>query len=186
MTRYSADDDATLVNQTLQGRKEAFGRLYDRYARLVRATVHDPGRDPAAVEDLVQETFLRAYRLLPRLRDPVRFGAWLAGIARRVACEDLRSRRRSRVAFAYPPDTPAPPPAGPDADELTALLDAVSRLPARERLAVHAFYLDDGGLPRVAELLGLSRSGAYALLRRALDRLACRLSEPVRSEETHP
>lgn len=169
------DDDAALVAQALRGRREAFGRLYDRYARLVRAAVYHPGRDPAAAEDLVQETFLRAYRLLPRLREPSRVGGWLAGIARQVDREDRRRRRRARVEFRAPPDA-ATQDLRPDADDLDDLLAAVTELPERERLAVHAFYLDGGGLPRAADVLGLSRSGVYALLRRALDRLACRLS----------
>jgi len=186
MTPPHSTDDAALVALCRRGRREAFGRLYDRYARLVRAALFDPGRDAAAAEDLVQETFLRAWRLLPRLRDPSRVGAWLAGIARQVGREDRRRRRRGRLEFrGATPDAAAV--ADESADDLDAVLAAVARLPERERLAVHAFYLDDGGLPAAAELLGLSRSGAYALLRRALDRLARRLSgEPVRPEEHHP
>jgi RNA polymerase sigma-70 factor (ECF subfamily) len=44
--------DAKLVARTLAGDREAFGRLYDRYARLVRAVALDATRDPAAVQDL--------------------------------------------------------------------------------------------------------------------------------------
>ena len=77
--------DAELVASVLSGDREAFGRLYDRYARLVRAVVYDVASDWSTVQDLTQECFLRAYQNLARLRQPDRFGHWLVGIARQVA-----------------------------------------------------------------------------------------------------
>ena len=54
--------DADLVASVLAGDREAFGGLYDRYARLVRAVVYGVARDWPTVQDLTQECFLRAYR----------------------------------------------------------------------------------------------------------------------------
>jgi RNA polymerase sigma-70 factor, ECF subfamily len=58
--------------------------LYDRYAAIVRAIVAGVSGDWYVADDVVQECFLRAYRKLATLRDPRRFEAWLAGIARQV------------------------------------------------------------------------------------------------------
>ncbi len=58
---HDALSDADLVAQTLAGNREAFGHLYDRYARLVRALVCGVTLDWPMVQDLTQETFLRAY-----------------------------------------------------------------------------------------------------------------------------
>jgi RNA polymerase sigma-70 factor (ECF subfamily) len=74
--------DADLVAGTLSGNHEAFGELYDRHARMVRAVVAGVSGDWFAAEDMAQECFLRAYRSLARLRDPGRFGPWVVGIAR--------------------------------------------------------------------------------------------------------
>src|SRR5688500_4501506 len=82
--------DADLVARTLAGTPESFGRLYDRYVRLVHATCFDVTGD--AAEDLVHETFVRAHRGLPALREPDRFAAWLLGIAHRV-CKDWERKR---------------------------------------------------------------------------------------------
>ena len=62
--------DAELVAQTLAGNREAFGDLYDRYARLVRSVVCGVTWDWPMVQDLTQESFLRAYRKLGSLREP--------------------------------------------------------------------------------------------------------------------
>ena len=174
--------DAELVAETLAGNRTAFAVLYDRYARLVRAVACSASVEPAAVHDLTQECFLRAYRNLARLRDPERFGAWLTGIARQVVRERRRSLRRDRHRFVgQPPEVACHEEARPveEDEELDALLRRVAQLDERERLAIHAYYLEGRDVRQAAELLGLSRSGTYALLARAVARLAdlTRLSE---------
>ena len=99
MKEATANDDAELVARTLAGDRDCFGQLYDRYARLVRAVVRPASSDDAAMHDLAQDCFLRAYRGLERLREPEKFGPWLVGIARQVAAECRRKQRRDRHQF---------------------------------------------------------------------------------------
>src|SRR5262249_32923256 len=77
-------DDSQLVEAALDGNRSAFGRLYQRYARMVHGILlaRVPLRD---VDDLVHDAFLQALRRLHTLRDRARFGAWLAVIARNRA-----------------------------------------------------------------------------------------------------
>jgi RNA polymerase sigma-70 factor, ECF subfamily len=58
----------------------AFRLLVERYQPMVRARALQLGPDPGDVDDIVQESFLQAFLALDRLRDPDRFGGWLAGI----------------------------------------------------------------------------------------------------------
>jgi RNA polymerase sigma-70 factor (ECF subfamily) len=181
--------DAELVAETLAGDREAFGRLYDRYAALVRAVVVGVASDHAMVQDLAQESFLRAYRNLARLRDPERFGAWLVGIARQVARERRRSLHRDRHRFVAGNSLEMESPADDfraigDAEELDRVMQQVVTLPERERLAIHAFFLQERDARQAAELLELSRSGFYALLERAIRRLAARVRRGEAQEET--
>lgn len=179
--------DATLVAEVLAGDRNAFGELYDRYARLVRAVVRPAAIDEAAMHDLTQECFLRAYRGLARLREPEKFGPWLVGVARQVAGECRRRRRRDRHQFVggevLDLDGVADPTASCErADDWQTVLDELAQLPERERLAVHAFFLQERGVEETARLLGLSRSGAYELLGRACRRLAGRLRPRLKTE----
>jgi len=73
---------------------EAFYGFVQRHERLVRALARSYVRDADAAEDVVQETFWRAWRSLDGLEDASRAGAWVAGIARHAALDHLRSRRR--------------------------------------------------------------------------------------------
>jgi RNA polymerase sigma-70 factor (ECF subfamily) len=181
----AADHDAVLVANTLAGDREAFGRLYDRHARMVRAVVLGVSGDWSAVEDMTQECFLRGYRKLATLRDATRFGPWIVGIARQVARERRRSLRRDRHQFAaQPPELPATDVEPTDREQLARVMHRLTELPEAERVAVHAFYVEGQNARRVAERLEISRSSFYALLQRALVQLAARPQAAPKSEAT--
>ena len=141
------------------------------------AIVYGVAGDWPMVQDLTQECFLRAYRNLSRLKSPDRFGRWMVGIARQVARERRRTLRRDRHQFvgSDPPETPIESNVAgaiQTVEETELVLQRLGELPERERLAIHVFFLQECDALQAAELLGLSRSGVYALLGRALARLA--------------
>ena len=187
MLRNNEPPDADLVARARLGDRDAFGGLYDRYARLVRAVVYRVAGGTSSTSDLTQECFLRAYRHLARLRQPDRFGAWIVGIARQVAREHRRSLRRDRHRFGTIELLQAEYQADPTGsvqteEEIANLLQHVGQLPERERLAIHAFFLQEQSAEQAARVLRLSRSGVYALLQRALARLAAQVRTGERKE----
>jgi RNA polymerase sigma-70 factor (ECF subfamily) len=162
--------DAELVCRTVAGDRDAFARLYDRYARLVRAVAGDAG--PGRAEDIIHDVFLRAYRAIATLRATDRFAPWLVGIARRV----VQEARRCRPMEPFPSDiADGQPPVENEvdqADEVTYMLALVGRLPEEERRAIQFFFLNGRDGTETARLLGRSRSGTYALINRAVGTLA--------------
>ncbi len=164
------DDQPTndeLVRRATAGDIPAFGTLYDRTVRLVRAVAADAG--PDAAEDVTHDTFLRAFQKLKTLREPTRFAPWLIGIARIVVLE----RRRARRFDAIPDQMPAQSDMNAEAlDDAQELLRLVAQLPQEERLAIRFFFLSERSIDETARLLNRSRSGTYAILQRAKARLA--------------
>lgn len=79
--------------------------------------------DPAAADDLTQETYLRAYRALPSFRAASSVRTWLFTITRRVCADAVRRRQRTRriISPSPPPDNATAAPG--DAIEITMLLD---------------------------------------------------------------
>ena len=75
------------IARSQTGDRGAFADLIRDHARLVWATVYGVIRDPAWTEDLVQETFMKAWQNIRELRDPEHFPGWLATIARRLTWE---------------------------------------------------------------------------------------------------
>src|SRR5260370_37040692 len=82
-------EEDSLVNAARAGDRAAFGRLYDRYARMVHGILL-ARVPPREVDDLVQEVFLSALRQLHALSDASCFGAWLGTIARNRANDYFR------------------------------------------------------------------------------------------------
>lgn len=105
------DPDRELVARARMGERAAFDQLVERYQRRLLRLVLRLLRDPAEAEDVVQETFLKAYRALPRFRGDAAFYTWLYRIAVNGARNAiLRRRQRSGPQPIAPSQVPAPPP----------------------------------------------------------------------------
>lgn len=76
------------------GDPEAFRFMFERYCRPVTSFIFDMVNDRELAEELAQETFVRAYRGLTNMREDAKLSTWLFGIAKNVAYEALRARRR--------------------------------------------------------------------------------------------
>jgi RNA polymerase sigma-70 factor (ECF subfamily) len=131
-------------------------------------------RDRAAAEDVTAQAFERAYKR--RSGFDARRGtprAWLFGIARNAALDELRRRKRAATAELIP--GPAPQPGPDEAAEAAAERDAVRRalgsLAARDRELIALKYHAELSNAEIAAVLGVSASNAGTLLHRAMTKL---------------
>jgi len=88
------ETDAELVLRVQQGDKRAFELLVAKYQRRVERLISRLIRDPAEVEDVAQEAFIKAYRALPQFRGESAFYTWLYRIAVNTAKNFLVSQGR--------------------------------------------------------------------------------------------
>ncbi|WP_293090711.1 sigma-70 family RNA polymerase sigma factor [Moorena sp. SIOASIH] len=97
--------DTELVLQCQQGNQQSFRQLYRRYQQRVRSTIYQLC-GAYALDDLVQEVFLRVWKGLPKLRQPSQFSTWLYRICWNVA-SDQRGKLQRQRAFnlQLPEDT---------------------------------------------------------------------------------
>lgn len=93
-TRAAVDSTDEVASLARTGDHEAFRRVFERYARPVTSFIYDMVNQRELAEELAQETFVRAYRGLGGLRDDTKLSTWLFGIAKNVAYESIRARRR--------------------------------------------------------------------------------------------
>ncbi len=189
----AAHDEARLIAAAQTGDHAAFAKLYasHRSAIVTRLSyLRGPG---GSIEDLVQETFLRAYRALPRFRAGCPFRYWLLRIATHVARSDHRSLRHAPLwrlfvgdgeeQSALSPSAPAQPELYP---ELRALYAALERLSPRLREAVVLFDLEGRTLAEIAAELDSPlhtiaarvRRGRAAL-RKTLEKDGARSTQPL-------
>jgi RNA polymerase sigma-70 factor, ECF subfamily len=155
---------------------ERFEALYrscrdDLYAYLVTLL-----RDPATAEDVTALAFERAYRkrrTFDRRRGEER--AWLFGIARNAALDELRRRRRLAALATDPQDTSSAEAIAPDGPDVTlrrtAVRAALTQLTAREREIVALKFHAGMTNAELARVLGVSESNAGTLLYRVVEKL---------------
>ncbi len=92
-----ADSDALLVQRVKRGDKRAFEMLVIKYQRRIERLVGRMVRDPHLVQDIAQESFIRAYRALPNFRGDSAFYTWLYRIAVNTAKKALSDLKRDPV-----------------------------------------------------------------------------------------
>ncbi|MEO8113362.1 MAG: sigma-70 family RNA polymerase sigma factor [Phenylobacterium sp.] len=149
--------DEYLVVMSQAGSREALGRLVARWSpRLLRYSARTLGAAEGA-EDVVQETWGAALRVLPQLDDSARFPAWIYAIATRRCADLVRRRQRAqrtgdRLAAEETLNGHAVAPAGETGLDLTA---ALRRLPMDQRLTVSLHYGEDLSVEEVAAVLGV-------------------------------
>ena len=89
-----ADADAGLVERVKQGDVRAFEMLVVKYQRRIERLIGRMVRDVDLVQDIAQETFIRAYRALPKFRGDSAFYTWLYRIAVNTAKKALMDMKR--------------------------------------------------------------------------------------------
>lgn len=94
-TAQEAETDIDLVLQCQQGNQQSFRQLYRRYCARVRSTLYQLCGGEA-LDDLVQEVFLRAWKGLPQLRQASQFSTWLYRICWNVASDQRRQFAQER------------------------------------------------------------------------------------------
>ena len=166
--------DEQYVRSCLDGQPEVYRHLVERYQSSLRRCLHARLGNVEEATEAAQETLVRAYFALSKLRKPASFFSWLLGIADRVAKETHRAAGRRR-AVSWDALESAEPAAKQDAGTDTAVTEAIAKLPGMYReVVVLRFYggqtcaeiSHDLDIPLGTVTKRLSR--AYTLLREHL------------------
>ncbi|RKY16354.1 MAG: hypothetical protein DRP63_05540 [Planctomycetota bacterium] len=185
--------DEELIERAVGGDEEAFRELFKRYANLAGAVAYSVLGEYGAAQDVVQETFFRLWRLLPRLREPNRVRQLVAKTARSVSLDVLRRRSAAKRAPTIPfsslqTDEEQPvqvPTEAPPSDALLrkeiidALMREVDSLPEAYREVVALRYISELSCQEIAELLETTVSAVEARLHRAREHLRRRLERII-------
>lgn len=162
--------DAELVNDVLDGEKQAFAILVKRYERPVRAVALDVLGDFHSATDAAQDAFVKAYQELGRLRKPEAFGPWLMKITHRCALDSARRKPKEAQLETKIAAAVENPNSQLD-EEKQRLLAAVIKLPKSEKQVVMLRYFGSHSVKDVAEMVGRSIGTVTKQLSRAHKRL---------------
>ena len=167
--------DAAVVRRVLDGDVEAFSILVERYHdHYVRFAAHLVGNREDA-EEVVQDTFLRAYRALGRYEERERFGAWMLRIlVNRARTVSAIGRRREKL-FPEQVDETLPEAAEAHPAERAALREEVSRALAQlgpdQREAFLLHYVEGLSYEEMSAITGSGISALKMRVKRSCERL---------------
>ncbi|WP_437746237.1 sigma-70 family RNA polymerase sigma factor [Sorangium sp. So ce302] len=171
----TATDDEALARAAAQGHPGAAPILWQRFAPLVRRILTRTLGPGDEVDDHVQDTFLRFFRVAKDLRDPSLLSSFIVGIAVRVARAELR-RRRVRRWLQLSPSGELPDMGGAQQDPqgraaLTRLYRILDQVDDRSRALFVLRFIEGLELTEIAAALGCSLATTKRHLARASHRI---------------
>jgi RNA polymerase sigma-70 factor (ECF subfamily) len=172
--------DVALVKAYRAGDIKAFEELHRRYVASIFRLVRRKLGDALLAEDIAQETFMKALKMMDRVDDSFNFGGWVHTVARNLCFDELRRRQRDLRAdggddddddmMANLPSTSKgfDPVQVQESNELRRQVWAVSqKLPEKYRLVLTLRELQDLSYRQIARSLKMSESAVETLLYRA-------------------
>ena len=156
--------DQRLIEQVRAGSERAFEALFDRHHRPVLTFCRHMLGSREEAEDVVQLTFLAAYRDLGRTEPPAALRPWLYAIARHRCLRVLRARRERPVAEVALPATDRLAAEVAAREDLRAILADVAHLPEDQRAALVLAELGDVSHEEIGRILACPREKVKALV----------------------
>ena len=155
--------------------QQAFAELFARHQVTVRNVVARFSSRDVSIEDTVQEVFFRVYRARHRYEPTARFTAWLTTIARNVALNAARSKRRERLRRAELIDrSQADDECEISPDQVVAstetrefVLSALGSLGERHRRAIQLYAIEGLSYRQIADEMNVTTTAVKSLLHRA-------------------
>ena len=191
-------DEAQAIQRSQNGESDPFRFLVERYGKVLYGTAYLMTDDKGLAEDMVQETFLLAWRSLRSFRTGASFKPWVV----RILVNRIMAERRKKSV----PQTKAvqaaaalPDPSTPEQDALTReeqrrVRRAIDTLSQEARDAILLRYYSELTVPEIARALGWREGTVKSRLHRALSRLrellrdepaAEPVQEPIRFERAN-
>lgn len=177
-----------LMKRALRGEAEAFWELIRPWERLIYAVAIGVVKDREKAEDVVQDTYVRAFSTLGNLRTPSKLSGWLYSMARNIAYEHLRKTSRQRqIAEKAPTPEVVPISSLMIKEEESQLLDrCLNELPEAHRVVLGLKYMNNLACKEIAETLGIGLEAAKSRLFEARRALRARMIAAEKTAASSP
>jgi RNA polymerase sigma-70 factor, ECF subfamily len=168
-----AEREQLPVADARAGNADAWAALFQRYRLPLYVCIFELVHDEQTSLDLVQETFLNAFRHLRSLREDEKFGSWLFSIAHQK-CVQIWRRRDREVEPETPHTDDSPVELLIREEQEKEFIKLLEKLPVAQRSAILLHYIEDFSLEEIARITGTSAGTVKSRLhyaKRALRKL---------------
>jgi RNA polymerase sigma-70 factor (ECF subfamily) len=182
--------DRTLIHQVLEGDEQSFDELMQRYRQSVYNLVYRMIEDPQEAEDIVQETFIKAFNALSTFNEEFAFSTWLFKIATNHCIDTLRKKKlrtfsldspirtkEGDVSRDYADESYSPERSTISSEHTHIILEAVDDLPEKYRTVINMRHREDRSYEEISELLKIPIGTVKARIFRARELLKKILKE---------
>ena len=176
------EDDVELIRRILSGDDAAFGILVEKYQESIHALAWRKIHDFHHAEEIMQDTFLKAYKKLPTLKNHNQFAGWIHVIADRLcidwvrkqtpvmqSLEDTRPEEIDQSSYTHHLSEQRMTEKTEYCQDLVQKL--LEKLPENERTVITLYYLDEMSTKEIGEFIGVSVNTITSRLQRARKRL---------------
>lgn len=155
--KTAGGEDLALVTRTKAGEVEAFSELVRRHERVVFNLAYRFMRDATLAEDMTQEAFLKAYRLIKGFRGDCTFSTWLYRVTCSVCLTELKRRRKRSEVELLPGgrDVPVATGATDSWDAAEIVRRCVGRLPDHYATIITLYYLQEISYEEIAQIMNI-------------------------------
>jgi RNA polymerase sigma-70 factor (ECF subfamily) len=190
------DPDAALMLRVKRGDMKAFEELVEKYKQPIINMGFRMLRDSDEAEDLAQSVFIRVYQSAGRYEVSAKFSTWIFTIARRLCLNEIRRRGRHPAESIdssqgdHEDQAPrqfedvktfSPPEAFLQEELAQKIEEALSQLPAQQRLAIVLCRQDELSYEEIARVLSCSMSATKSLIHRGRETLKAKIKPYLRS-----
>lgn len=167
----SKNDDLAIIEEILNGNKNLFSVLQKKYSKLIKTLIRKMIKDEDDVEDLVQETFIKAYKSLDRFQSNYTFSSWIYKIASNSCIDFLRKKRLNIVSLDQPftnknddddnihyeieDNSYQPDIEFINNERKNALIDSIENLPEKYKIIIKMRHEEELDYNEIAEKLNL-------------------------------
>lgn len=172
--------DTATVSRARSGDAEAFRQLVERHSQPIFRVAYRMSGNQHDADDIVQETFLRAYRQIGRFEERANFGTWLHRIAINCSLDLLRSRGRLDRYYGGDPEAADQSAAATDPQQERLLMSAelrdrvaaaMEQLSGNERTAFVLRHFEGMPVEEIGKELGIQVNAAKHTIFRAVRKL---------------
>jgi RNA polymerase sigma-70 factor (ECF subfamily) len=174
--------DEELASKIAEGARSLFEELISRYSRRLFYFLRHRTESDQDIEDLVQETFLKAFKGIDRFDPERKFSTWLYTIANREAVSHHRANKKMKHSQTGTSSLPGPEEVVIQKEESQNIWELATTLPKKEYEALWLFYAEEMPIKDIARVTKKSPVTVRVLLYRARSKLAERIDKKAFSK----
>lgn len=165
------DPSAALVKRCKEGEKKAFSELYSLYAKAMLNTSMRILNNREEAEDVLQESFLKAFQSIPNFDQKVSFGSWMKRIVVNRSIDVIRKRKNQFIPLDEAEIVEMEAIEEEPVYDVDAIRSCIGELPDGYRIVLTLFLVEDYSHKEIAELMQFSEGTSRSQYNRAKNKL---------------